>query len=88
MEDNQNTPYEYMRDHYRQLIGYKITGFTFDDEGFPSFVLTKRGWMEKSTGQAVTGDQIVVQVSRDGEGNGPGHLFIGQCVPRTQGDKG
>lgn len=61
-----------MKDYYKQLEGYtidKFLGVADDDEGtdgFPQFRLTKA---EHET--------IIVEVSRDPEGNGGGFLFIG-----------
>jgi len=57
--------------YYKQLEGFKITKFlgvtTEDDiDGFPQFVLTKKGFKD-----------VMIEVSRDAEGNGGGFLFIG-----------
>lgn len=61
-----------MEDYYKLLEGFKITKFlgvtTEDDiDGFPQFVLTKKGFKD-----------ILIEVSRDEEGNGGGFLFIGE----------
>tara|TARA_R110001632_G_scaffold9809_2_gene37225 strand:- start:824 stop:1048 length:225 start_codon:yes stop_codon:yes gene_type:complete len=61
-------------DYYKQLEGYtidKFLGVTDEDEdyptdGFPQFRLTKAGYAT-----------IIIEVSRDPEGNGGGFLFIG-----------
>jgi len=57
--------------YYKQLEGFKITKFlgvtTEDDiDGFPQFVLAKKGFKD-----------VMIEVSRDAEGNGGGFLFIG-----------
>lgn len=62
-------------DYYKQLEGYtidKFLGVTDEDEeyqtdGFPQFRLTKAGY-----------ETIIIEVSRDPEGNGGGFLFIGE----------
>jgi hypothetical protein len=62
-------------DYYKQLEGYtidKFLGVTDEDEdyptdGFPQFRLTKAGYAT-----------IIIEVSRDPEGNGGGFLFIGE----------
>jgi|TARA_R100001510_G_C7555156_1_gene137364 hypothetical protein len=59
-------------DYYKQLEGYtfdKFLGVTdedFETDGFPQFRLTKAGH-----------ETIIIEVSRDPEGNGGGFLFIG-----------
>ena len=59
------------KEYYKQLEGFKITkflGVTTEDynDGFPQFVLTKKGFTD-----------VMIEVSRDPEGNGGGFLFIG-----------
>ena len=62
-------------DYYKQLEGFtieKFLGVTEDDEdfatdGFPQFRLVKEGYQS-----------IIVEVSRDPEGNGGGFLFIAE----------
>lgn len=61
-----------MNDYYKQLEGYKISKFlgvtTEEDiDGFPQFLLTKKGY-----------EDIMIEISRDEEGNGGGFMFIGE----------
>ncbi len=59
---------EYFETHYGQLVGMTITSFEIinDDDGkWPQF-----------TGTSQSGETVIFAVSRDPEGNGPGHLFI------------
>ncbi len=68
-------------DYYKQLEGYKIAKYMgvepnpFGGEGFPRFLLTKKGW-----------DDIMIEVSQDPEGNGGGFLFIGDPKPMGNTD--
>ena len=60
-----------MKDYYKQLEGYRISKFLGiskeeDIDGFPQFLLTKKGY-----------EDILIEVSKDEEGNGGGFLFIG-----------
>ena len=58
-------------DYYKQLEGFTIKSYlgTTDEgdggDGFPQFLLTKKGYAD-----------IMVEVSRDPEGNSGGFLFI------------
>ena len=57
--------------YYEQLVGAKIVKVesVIDDE---------MGWPEVWTrihAESATGEQIVLEISRDEEGNGPGFLF-------------
>jgi hypothetical protein len=58
-------------EYYQQLEGYTITEFLGVDEdpsggdGFPQFKLEKEGW-----------PMLLIEVSRDPEGNSGGFLFI------------
>jgi len=56
---------EYWQEYYGQLEGYKIVKFWMSDDGYPTFGLShpKR-------------KVLVIEVSRDPEGNDPGFLFI------------
>jgi len=60
------------RTYYAQLVGATITGFTLvpPERDEPHH----RGW---PTFTVEHGDQVLIlEVSRDEEGNGPGFLFI------------
>ena len=69
---------DYYDKYYKQLEGFKISkflGITEEDdmvEGFPRFLLTKPGF-----------ESVVIEVSQDPEGNGPGFLFIGDVEQWT-----
>lgn len=58
-------------DYYQQLEGFKIVKYLgieeddFGGDGFPRFLLKKPGYAD-----------IMIEVSRDPEGNGGGFLFI------------
>ncbi len=56
---------EYWQDYYGQLEGAKITKFWMGDDGYPTF-----GLVHPKLGA------LVIEVSRDPEGNDPGFLFI------------
>ena len=66
-------------DYYVQLEGFTIAKYMGVEpepdgmEGFPRFLLTKRGH-----------EDIMIEVSRDPEGNGGGFLFISD--PKPMGD--
>jgi hypothetical protein len=55
--------------YYKQLIGGTITGFAFhkdaEDNNWPRY------WVRLKTGKV-----LIVEVSQDAEGNGPGFLFM------------
>jgi len=60
--------------YYRQLVGFKITGFRmeadeFGADPFPTFTV-----------QASDGETLDVTLSRDPEGNGGGFAFIAPAV--------
>lgn len=60
-----------IENYYKQLIGFKITGFQFiEDENcstpFPNFYL----YNEK------TGENAIMELSMDEEGNGGGFAFL------------
>ena len=56
---------EYWQDYYGQLEGAKITKFWMGDDGYPTF-----GLVHPELGA------LVIEVSRDPEGNDPEFLFI------------
>jgi|TARA_B100001093_G_scaffold248989_1_gene238422 hypothetical protein len=56
---------DYWQDYYGQLEGAKITKFWMSDDGYPTF-----GLVHPKLGA------LVIEVSRDPEGNDPGFLFI------------
>lgn len=65
--------YEYFTKHYGALKGYTIVDVEILAEreyGFPEF------WPRLYLANPETGESIVIDVSQDEEGNGPGYLFI------------
>lgn len=69
-------------DYYAQLEGFTITKYMGVEpepsgmEGFPRFLLQKRGYAD-----------IMIEVSRDPEGNAGGFLFISDPKPIGNTDK-
>lgn len=60
-----------MQAYYGQLVGFTITGVSFEEDDYMSDdfpVLMARN--------AATGEQVKITVSQDEEGNGGGFLFI------------
>ena len=56
---------DYWPDYYGQLVGGKILQFWMNDDGYPSFEIAHPRF-----------GLLIIEVSRDPEGNDPGFLFI------------
>ena len=56
---------DYWQDYYGQLVGGKILQFWMNDDGYPSFEIAHPRF-----------GLLIIEVSRDPEGNDPGFLFI------------
>ena len=56
---------DYWQDYYGQLVGGKILQFWMNDDGYPSFEIAHPRF-----------GLLIIEVSRDPEGNDAGFLFI------------